>query len=176
MLAQRVVEQSSAASLFAAHSWYTPPPAPPPPPPAAAVNTAPVAPSAPPLPFQFIGSYTPDGQAPVFFLTRALLLRGWHIHGTATTGACPVSASILSTAMPVPIAASRRVAEPIVSSMRLAPNSATLPRIAMMLFFRSLISTASRLSTARTVSLVTWHHLQILFADHPSPSKRTTWR
>jgi hypothetical protein len=43
----------------------------------------------------------------------------------------------------------------IVSSMRLAPNSATLPRIPTMLFFRSLICTASRRSTARTVSLVT---------------------
>ena len=82
MLAQRVVEQSSAASLFAAHSWYTPPPPPPPPPPAAAVNTAPVAPSAPPLPFQFIGSYTPDGQAPVFFLTRADRVYDVHIGDT----------------------------------------------------------------------------------------------
>ena len=81
MLAQRVVEQSSAASLFAAHSWYTPPP-PPPPAPAAAVNTAPVAPTAPPLPFQFIGSYTPDGQAPVFFLTRADRVYDVHIGDT----------------------------------------------------------------------------------------------
>jgi hypothetical protein len=46
--------------------------------------------------------------------------------------------------MPVPIAASRRLALPIVSSIRLAPNSATLERIPMMLFFRALISAASR--------------------------------
>jgi hypothetical protein len=56
----------------------------------------------------------------------------------------------LSTATPVPIVASRKLALPIVSSMRLAPNSATLPKIPMMLFFRSLISAASRRSTART--------------------------
>ena len=82
MLAQRVVEQSSAASLFAAHSWYTPPPPPPPPPPAAAVETARVAPTAPPLPFQFIGSYTPNGQAPVFFLTRGDRVYDVHIGDT----------------------------------------------------------------------------------------------
>src|SRR6266853_807967 len=49
---------------------------------AASVETAPVAPSAPPLPFQFIGSYTPDGQAPVFFLTRADRVYDVHIGDT----------------------------------------------------------------------------------------------
>ena len=62
MLAQRVVDQTSAASLFAAHSWYMPPPPPPPPPPASRCRTTPAAPTAPPLPFQFIGSYKPDGR------------------------------------------------------------------------------------------------------------------
>jgi hypothetical protein len=79
MLAQRVVDQTSAASLFAAHSWYTPPPPPPPPPP---VITAPATPVAPPLPFQFIGSYTPDGQAPVFLLTRGDRVYDVHIGDT----------------------------------------------------------------------------------------------
>lgn len=81
MLAQRVVDQTSAASLFAAHSWYTPPPPPPPPPPAP-VDTTPAAPVAPPLPFQFIGSYTPDGQAPVFFLTRGDRVYDVHVGDT----------------------------------------------------------------------------------------------
>jgi hypothetical protein len=63
--------------------------------------------------------------------------------------------SILSTAIPVPIAASRKLALPIVASMRPAPSSATLLRMPTMLFFRALISVASRRSTARTVSLVT---------------------
>ena len=70
-LAHRVVEQTSAGSLFAAHSWYVAPPPPPPPP----VNTVPtvvepVKPMAPPLPFTYMGSYTPKGTAPVFFLTQ----------------------------------------------------------------------------------------------------------
>ena len=71
LLAHRVAAGEAADSLFAAHSWYTPPP---PPPPAAVpvqVVVAPPAPTAPPLPYQFMGSYTPDGGAAVFFLTRA---------------------------------------------------------------------------------------------------------
>lgn len=50
--------------LFAAQSWYV---APPPPPPRPAVV---VAPSAPPLPFAFLGSYARGADKPVFFLTR----------------------------------------------------------------------------------------------------------
>jgi hypothetical protein len=73
-LAHRVADATSAAELFAAHSWYTPPP-PPPPAPAAAISEAQAAalrtPTAPPLPFQYMGSYAPDGKATVFFLTRA---------------------------------------------------------------------------------------------------------
>jgi hypothetical protein len=67
-LANRVADQTAAGSLFAAHSWYV---APPPPPPAPVV-TAPVEPpkpEAPPLPYKFIGSYTPDGEKTVFFLS-----------------------------------------------------------------------------------------------------------
>src|SRR5262245_29589039 len=64
---------------------------------------------------------------------------------TLRPGDWPVSAWTLSTATPVPIVASRKLALPIVSSMRAAPNSATLLRIPTMLFFRALISAASRL-------------------------------
>ena len=45
-------------------------------------------------------------------------------------GVWPVNASILSTAIPVPITASRNLALPIVSSMRSAPSSATFASIA----------------------------------------------
>lgn len=57
------------ANLFAAHSWQPPPP---PPPPAAAV-----APTAPPLPFRFLGQMN-DGDQTVVFLAsgnRTLLVR-----------------------------------------------------------------------------------------------------
>jgi hypothetical protein len=72
-LANRVAGGTAAASLFAVHSWYTPPPPPPPAPvhvlseqQAAALRT----PTAPPIPFAYVGTYTPDGSAPVFFLTQ----------------------------------------------------------------------------------------------------------
>jgi hypothetical protein len=80
LLAHRVVDQTASGSLFATHSWYTPPPPPPPPPPVAAV--APAAPTAPPLPYQFIGSYKPDGQAPVFFLTSGDRVYDVHVGDT----------------------------------------------------------------------------------------------
>jgi hypothetical protein len=64
----RVADASQANAIFTTHSWYVapPPPAyvPPPPPP------PPPPPTAPPLPFVFLGSYTPSGDATVFFLTR----------------------------------------------------------------------------------------------------------
>ena len=81
-LAHRVVDQTSAGALFAAHSWYVPPPPPPPPPP---VNTLPVAPAkpvAPPLPFTYMGSYAPKGAAPVFFLTQGDRVFDVHIGDT----------------------------------------------------------------------------------------------
>src|SRR6202521_102769 len=61
----RVVWSARAAALFAPHSWYVPPPPPPPvaPPP-------PPQPTAPPFPYTFIGSFTPEGHAPVLFLAR----------------------------------------------------------------------------------------------------------
>jgi len=56
------------ADLFAAHSWQAPPPPPPPaaPPPPPA---APLAPSAPPLPFQYLGKLD-DSQRLLVFLVR----------------------------------------------------------------------------------------------------------
>jgi hypothetical protein len=81
-LAHRVVDQTSAGALFAAHSWYV---APPPPPPAPVVDTAPAPPpkpTAPPLPYQYIGSYTPDGQAPVFFLSKGDRVFDVHVGDT----------------------------------------------------------------------------------------------
>ena len=69
-LAHRVVDQAAAGALFAAHSWYTPPPPPPPAPPVVEAPAPPPQPVAPPLPFTYIGSYTPDGATPVFFLTQ----------------------------------------------------------------------------------------------------------
>jgi hypothetical protein len=74
MLAHRVSANTSPKALFASHSWYTPPPPPPPaaPPPALTPNqlAALNAPKAPPLPFSYIGSFSPDGSKPVYFLTQ----------------------------------------------------------------------------------------------------------
>lgn len=72
-LANRVAGGTAAASLFAVHTWYTPPP-PPPPAPAHVISEQQAAalrtPTAPPIPFAYVGTYTPDGSAPVFFLTQ----------------------------------------------------------------------------------------------------------
>ena len=62
----RIVKDSSPASLFSAQSWYVAPPAAPL---APVVARAPAAPTAPALPFAFMGSYRPDGAAPIYFLT-----------------------------------------------------------------------------------------------------------
>jgi len=66
-LAQRVADPAAAPALFASHSWYVPPP--PPPAPVAAAPEPPPKPVAPPLPYKLIGSYTPDGEKTVFFLS-----------------------------------------------------------------------------------------------------------
>jgi hypothetical protein len=68
-LGNRVADAASAATLFAVHSWYVAPPPPPPPPPSSPVVEAPVVPTAPPLPFAYMGSYFADGGAPVYFVT-----------------------------------------------------------------------------------------------------------
>jgi hypothetical protein len=62
----RVVKDSAAADLFAAHSWYV---APPPPPPAPVVYTPPPPPMAPPLPFAFMGSFRTDSGSAIYYLT-----------------------------------------------------------------------------------------------------------
>ena len=61
----RVVAPTQAAGLFAPHSWYVPPPPPPP-----AAPPPPAEPTAPPFPYTFIGSFTPEGHPPVFFLSQ----------------------------------------------------------------------------------------------------------
>ena len=72
-VAHRVTSNSAAGALFATHSWYVPPP-PPPAPPKSVLTAAQQAelnkPTAPPLPFAFMGRYFPDGATPVFFLTQ----------------------------------------------------------------------------------------------------------
>ena len=80
LFAHRVADATEAASLFAAHSWYVPPP-PPPPPPIAAPQPPPK-PTAPPLPYGYMGSYTPDGGALVVFLTRGDVVFNVHIGDT----------------------------------------------------------------------------------------------
>jgi hypothetical protein len=80
-LAHRVVEQTASGSLFAAHSWYVAPPPPAP----VAVSTAaaePAKPVAPPLPFTYMGSYAPNGAAPVFFLTQGDRVYDVHVGDT----------------------------------------------------------------------------------------------
>ena len=66
-LAQRVADPAAAPALFASHSGYVPPP--PPPAPVATAPAPPPKPVAPPLPYKLIGSYTPDGEKTVFFLS-----------------------------------------------------------------------------------------------------------
>jgi hypothetical protein len=78
-LAHRVVGESGAGSLFAAHSWYVPPP---PPPPVVTAPVVPAAPVAPPLPFTYMGSYAPIGAQPVFFLTQGDRVYEVHIGDT----------------------------------------------------------------------------------------------
>jgi hypothetical protein len=63
---ERVVKDSAAASLFSPHSWYV---APPPPPPVPVVYQPPPAPTAPPLPFAFMGSYRSEGGGAIYYLT-----------------------------------------------------------------------------------------------------------
>jgi hypothetical protein len=73
----RVVAPTHATALFAQHTWHVvvpvkaaPPPPPPPPPPD---------PTAPPLPYTFLGSYARDGSSPVFILSRGDRLIETHV-------------------------------------------------------------------------------------------------
>ena len=81
-LAHRVVDPSAAGSLFAVHSWYVAPPPPRPTAPVDAGPAEPVKPVAPPLPFTYMGSYAPNGAAPVFFLTQGDRVYDVHIGDT----------------------------------------------------------------------------------------------
>jgi hypothetical protein len=65
-LSDRIVKDTEAASLFSPQSWYV---APPPPPAAPVVYQPPPAPTAPPLPFAFMGSYRTLGGGAVYYLT-----------------------------------------------------------------------------------------------------------
>jgi hypothetical protein len=78
-LAHRVADQTAAPSLFPAHSWYV---APPPPPPVVMAPVEPPKPTAPPLPFTYMGSYTPNGSAAVFFLTNGEKVYDVHLGDT----------------------------------------------------------------------------------------------
>lgn len=70
-LAHRVSGSDATGALFASQSWYVPPPPPPAPPAATLVHSlTPPAPTAPPLPFSYMGTFTPDGATPVFFLMQ----------------------------------------------------------------------------------------------------------
>jgi hypothetical protein len=51
-------------NLFGGHSWHVAPPPPPP------VVREPPAPTAPPLPFTLLGSYSSSGAVPVYFLVK----------------------------------------------------------------------------------------------------------
>jgi hypothetical protein len=64
-LVHRTTEASKGGDLFEAHSWYVAPPPPPPPPP-----IQPAAPTAPPFPYAFLGSYAESGNKTAYFLTR----------------------------------------------------------------------------------------------------------
>lgn len=63
-LPSRMSGEELRSDLFAAHSWYVPPP------PSPARAPAPVQPSAPPLPYAFLGSYAPQGGRAVYFISR----------------------------------------------------------------------------------------------------------
>jgi hypothetical protein len=64
----RVVAPTHASALFAQHSWHVAPPPPPPAPPPPAAP--PPEPTAPPFPYTLVGSFSPGGDPPVFFLAR----------------------------------------------------------------------------------------------------------
>jgi hypothetical protein len=76
-----------------------------------------------------------------------------HAFGFQIDGA-QIRISILSTATPIPIAASRGPALPIVSTMRSAPGSGTLASIAARVSFRSAMLFASLVLVAPSKSSV----------------------
>ncbi|MEZ5500659.1 MAG: hypothetical protein R3E77_14700 [Steroidobacteraceae bacterium] len=63
-LPERKSAAASLLNLFANHSWYVAPPPPPP------VVVKPAKPTAPPLPYELMGSYEQAGQPTVYFLVK----------------------------------------------------------------------------------------------------------
>ena len=67
LLPERAAHSGVRSNLFAGHSWYTPPPP-------APVQERPVqtarAPSAPPLPFDYIGRYEQEGEDTLYYLVK----------------------------------------------------------------------------------------------------------
>jgi hypothetical protein len=76
----RVADPSAAPALFEKTSWYVAPP--PPPPVAEPAPAPPPKPTAPPLPYALIGSYTPDGEPTVFFLSAGDKVYDVHVGDT----------------------------------------------------------------------------------------------
>jgi hypothetical protein len=64
-------------TLFTVHSWDVPPP-----PPAPVKAAPPPEPTAPPLPFSFLGSYTPDGGPTVYYLVKGDRILDAHLGDT----------------------------------------------------------------------------------------------
>jgi hypothetical protein len=79
--AGRLADAQASGALFAAHSWFVPPP-PPPAAPVVSAPTPPPKPTAPPLPYQLIGSYTPAGEKTVFFLSAGEKVYDVHVGDT----------------------------------------------------------------------------------------------
>jgi hypothetical protein len=75
---ERIADPAASGSLFAAHSWLPPPP----PPVADPTPAPPPKPTAPPLPYKLIGSYAPDGEQTVFFLSAGDRVHDVHIGDT----------------------------------------------------------------------------------------------
>jgi hypothetical protein len=67
LLPVRAPHEGVKADLFSGHSWYKPPPPPP-----ERVRTQPVdrAPTAPPLPFTYIGRYEQKGAVTLYYLVK----------------------------------------------------------------------------------------------------------
>jgi hypothetical protein len=82
LLAHRVSDTAASGALFATHSWYVPPPPPPAPSTSTAESLTPPVPTAPPLPFTYIGTFKPDGATPVFFLTEGDRVYNVHVGET----------------------------------------------------------------------------------------------
>ncbi|MGZ8983680.1 MAG: hypothetical protein ACXW11_06975 [Methylotenera sp.] len=64
-LGNRVISGVEMINVFKSKSWFVPPPPPPPPKP-----VPPLRPTAPPLPYAFLGSYQEPGGHLIIFLTR----------------------------------------------------------------------------------------------------------